>query len=131
MAYLSGQTLVDLNTDTDPAEDTRWLVAGTCTDNSPQDLVCVVDLYLSQSGGATSPTAALLLQASPDGEAWFTLARVATTGSTVEDYERVTVEPSSRMRVKLEVGGATAPAVEARCAIWTSGQASFVATLVP
>lgn len=126
-SLLNAAELLALDTGSDPATEQTRLVTVTSTDPSPEDTAWRLALYLSQSGGATSPTAALTVQASPDGDEWFPMVKVDTDGTTSEEWTYTAVDVPKYMRIKLEPAGGTNPAVEARVALFCSN--GFTATV--
>jgi hypothetical protein len=125
MAFTNaGVFLLSYDSGANPATNQAAVVKRfVSADNTPEDQFFNLQVQLTQSGGATSPTAEILFEASLDGTTWFRVARWSTNGTTTEvlsTSSNVTAYPYAR--ASLTVGGATAPVVVARVCVSWSGQ---------
>lgn len=96
------------------------------SDNSPEDQVFGAVYNLTQTGGATSPTASLVVYVSNDNTNWIPFQTLGTNGTTTSQQGTIAINGWRYMKADLTVGGGTAPAVIAQVYIGWSGQATAV-----
>lgn len=130
MAFVgSGAILLDYDSEGAAATAQTETYTITSTDNSPADQVFYLFGTLTQSGGATSPVASLVVEQSVDGSTWAPAVAIDTDGTDESaSITPVSVQMTKHLRVRLTVGGATAPAVVAN--VQLASDASFTATEV-
>lgn len=120
-----GQFLLNYNSGSDPATNQAAVAyAFRSSDNTPEDQSFQWTYYVQQSGGATSPTAAVLIEVSPDNVTWIPLNTVSVNGTTTTGQGSNASVGWKYARASLAVAGGTAPAVIARVYIGWSGQCS-------
>ena len=128
MAFLgAGSTLLAYDSGGSAATAQTKVYAVSCTSNAPDTVDWQIVAQLTQSGGATSPVAALAVDVSADGTNWVTALGLNTTGSTLTAQSIATPGVPKWVRVKMTPGGGTNPAVVAGVQLFAS--AGFTATL--
>ena len=80
-------------------------------ENTTEDELSFLVLHLTQSGGASSPTSQILIQTSPDKDAWIDVAEGTqlTADGTKDEIKDPTLPLLRYVRAKTVVGGGTAP----------------------
>lgn len=125
-----GELVINYTSGGSPATNQTFAWQVSCGTNNPESAVWMIAVDLTQSGGATAPTAELILEWSANGTDWIRFLSASTasgTPSMILSADGGSINVARYVRARLVVAGGTAPAVVAKCLLGCSVGFSLVA----